>query len=184
MIQNRAGNRAGDQSQHSARNCHQGAGQPVARSRSRVVPWGWLSAWVLGVWLAIGAIAPAWAAPAVALSQQPPIEVVVELGTAAGELRFVPNHLEFEAGKRYKLHLSNNSPMKHYFTAKDFADGIWSQKVDAGNVEVKGAIHELELRPNTVADWVFVPVRSGRYALRCTVPGHTEAGMTGELVIR
>lgn len=177
-IQTWAGDRSrigvGNRSGHC---CPQGK-PPIARSLALGLGW------FLGLWLAIGMIAPAWAAPATPLSQQPPIEVAVELGTAAGELRFVPNHLEFEAGKRYKLHLSNNSPMKHYFTAKDFADGIWSQKVDAGNVEVKGAIHELELRPNTVADWVFVPVRSGRYTLRCTVPGHTEAGMTGELVIR
>lgn len=172
------GNRSGNPSGNPSGNRHQ-PGKPLI-ARSLALGLGWF----LGLWLAIVPIAPAEAAPATPLNKQPPIEVAVELGTAAGELRFVPNHLEFEAGKRYKLRLSNNSPMKHYFTAKDFADGIWSQKVDAGNVEVKGAIHELELRPNTVADWVFVPVRSGRYSLRCTVPGHTEAGMTGELVIR
>lgn len=139
---------------------------------------------IAGLWLTGIGHATAWAAPAVALSQQTPVEVAVELGTTSGELRFVPNQLTFEAGKRYKLRLSNNSPTKHYFTAKDFADAIWSQKVDAGNVEVKGAIHELELRPNTVADWVFVPVRSGKYTLRCTVPGHQAAGMTGEILIQ
>jgi uncharacterized cupredoxin-like copper-binding protein len=117
------------------------------------------------------------------LSKQKPIEITVNLGTSTGELQFVPNHLEFRAGRRYQLLLKNPSPLKHYFTAKDFADAIWSQKVDAGNVEIKGAIHELELRPGTVAEWVFVPVRAGVYTLRCTVAGHTEAGMTGTLEI-
>jgi uncharacterized cupredoxin-like copper-binding protein len=117
------------------------------------------------------------------LSKQKPIEITVNLGTSTGELQFVPNHLEFRAGRRYQLLLKNPSPLKHYFTAKDFADAIWSQKVDAGNVEIKGAIHELELRPGTAAAWVFVPVRAGVYTLRCTVAGHTEAGMTGTLEI-
>lgn len=117
------------------------------------------------------------------LAKQTPITVSIELGTGAGELEFVPNHLEFQAGKRYSLMLKNPSPSKHYFTAKDFADAVWSQKVDAGNVEVKGAIHELELRPGTSAEWIFVPVRAGVYNLRCTVAGHTEAGMTGTLEI-
>jgi uncharacterized cupredoxin-like copper-binding protein len=95
----------------------------------------------------------------------------------------VPNHLTFKAGSRYQLTLHNDSPVKHYFTAKDFADAIWSQKVDAGNVEVKGAIHELELRPGAQAQWVFVPLRAGLYSLRCTIPGHAEAGMVGTIEI-
>ena len=89
----------------------------------------------------------------------------------------------FKAGSRYKLVLQNPSSQKHYFTAKDFADAIWSQKVDAGNVEVKGAIHELELRPGSKADWVFIPLRAGIYSLRCTIPGHAEAGMVGTIEV-
>ena len=131
-----------------------------------------------------------WGYPAIAIpttgtdfSRQPPIEVTVHLSNATNELKFFPDTLDFVAGKRYKLVLDNPSAGKHYFTAKDFADGIWTQKVDAGNVEIKGAIHELELRSNTTADWVFVPVRSGRYRLVCTIPGHAEAGMVGTLTI-
>jgi uncharacterized cupredoxin-like copper-binding protein len=117
------------------------------------------------------------------LSKQLPIAVNISLGNETGDLKFFPNTLTFQAGKRYNLILRNNSPSKHYFTAKDFADAIWSQKVDAGNVEVKGAIHELELRSNTQAEWVFIPLRAGIYPLRCTVAGHTEAGMVGTLEI-
>lgn len=117
------------------------------------------------------------------LSQQPAIEVQVSLGNAANELKFVPDHLDFIAGKRYKLILSNPSSLKHYFTAKDFADGIWTQKVEAGKVEIKGAVHELELKPSAQAEWVFLPIRPGSYQLRCTIPGHTEAGMTGIITV-
>lgn len=131
------------------------------------------------LWGGTGAIAQAAPAP----SQQTSTEIQVHLGNAAGELKFVPDRLEFEAGKRYKLVLDNPSNQKHYFTAKDFADVIWSQKVEAGNVEVKGAIHELELKPGAVAEWVFVPLKPGTYALRCSIPGHSEAGMKGELMI-
>ena len=125
--------------------------------------------------LALAASAP--------LSKRSPIIQTVSLGNEAGELIFTPNRLTFKAGSRYQLNLQNNSPTKHYFTAKDFADAIWSQKVDAGNVEVKGAIHELELRPGSHAEWVFIPLRAGTYNLHCTVPGHTEAGMVGTLEI-
>jgi len=149
--------------------------------------WGALRRfWVffLGCWLLLGGVDSAIAAPSGSVLKQAPTEAHISLGSASGELKFFPGELTFEAGKRYKLILDNPSPEKHYFTAKDFADGIWSQKVEAGNVEVKGAIHELELKPGAIAEWVFVPMKPGTYTLRCTIPGHTEAGMTGRLVIQ
>ena len=111
-------------------------------------------------------------------------EVKVSLGNSAGELKFFPSNLEFETGKPYKLVLDNPSPMKHYFTAKDFADASWTRKVQAGKVEIKGAIHELELKPEAVAEWVLTPMKPGKYDLYCSIPGHKEAGMVGEIVVK
>ena len=71
----------------------------------------------------------------------------ISLGNTANELKFFPDRMQLIAGKKYKLLLSNPSPQKHYFTAREFASSSWTQKVDAGNVEIKGAIQELELRP-------------------------------------
>jgi uncharacterized cupredoxin-like copper-binding protein len=129
---------------------------------------------------------PPISAPTLAVlapSQLPPGTVNVHLGTAAGELKFEPNQLVFTAGQRYKLVLDNPSDQKHYFTAKDFADAIWSQKVDVAGVEVKGAIHELELKPGATADWVFVPQKPGTYELHCSIAGHAEAGMVGTITV-
>lgn len=132
-----------------------------------------------GIYLSMGSAALAAIAP----SKQPPDTVNVHLGDAAGALIFEPSQLTFEAGKRYKLLLDNPSPTKHYFTAKDFADVIWTQKVEAGNVEVKGAVHELELKPAAEAEWLFVPQKPGTYELHCSIAGHAEAGMTGTITV-
>jgi uncharacterized cupredoxin-like copper-binding protein len=110
-------------------------------------------------------------------------EVNVSLGTETGELVFVPNHLEFIVGKPYQIHLTNPSPSKHYFTSKDFADASWTKNVKAADVEVKGAIHELELKPLAEAKWSLVPMKPGKYELHCSIKGHAEAGMVGEIVI-
>ncbi|NJR51090.1 MAG: biphenyl 2,3-dioxygenase [Leptolyngbyaceae cyanobacterium CSU_1_3] len=152
---------------------------------AKVVAMKWLLVWVLGWVILVGLGDSAIALPgsSVDLSTQPLIEVSVSLGNTAEELKFVPDLFEFQTGKRYKLSLTNPSPQKHYFTAKDFADAIWTQKVEAGNVEVKGAIHELELKPGAKADWIFVPIKPGDYELHCTIAGHTEAGMKGTIAI-
>lgn len=128
----------------------------------------------LAVWLGVIGIPPAIAAPTA---------VTVSLSNSANELKFFPSKLEFVAGQPYKLLLENPSSQKHYFTAKDFADVSWTQKIQAGKVEVKGAIHELELLPGGKAEWVFVPMKPGTYELHCSIPGHTEAGMVGEIAI-
>ena len=144
----------------------------------------WQRGWMIFLlMLTLGIFAPPAAVAAPPTAPVKPIEVKVSLGNQANELKFLPNHLEFVTGKMYKLILDNPSPQKHYFTAKDFADGVWTQKVQAGKVEVKGAIHELELLPEGVAEWVFVPMKRGNYTLRCPIPGHTEAGMTGTIAI-
>lgn len=113
-----------------------------------------------------------------------PTNVQVSLGNTSDELKFFPNQFEFQTGQKYKLTLTNPSHTKHYFTAKDFADNSWTQKVEAGQVEVKGAIHELELRPGATAEWFFVPMKAGTYQLHCSVPGHQAAGMVGEIVLK
>lgn len=115
--------------------------------------------------------------------QQPPTAVAIHLGTADNALVFEPSDLQFMAGTRYTLALDNPSPQKHYFTAKDFADAIWTQKVEAGGVEVKGAVHELEIKPGAIAEWTFVPLKSGHYELHCSIAGHTEMGMKGQIAI-
>ena len=122
--------------------------------------------------------------PTIDYTKQPVISLQVSLSNNANELKFTPDRLVFQAGKRYKLSLTNPSNLKHYFTAKDFADAIWTQNVIAGNVEIKGNIRELELRPNTNAEWTFVPIRSGVYELHCAIAGHTEAGMRGLITIQ
>ncbi|AFY60985.1 plastocyanin/azurin family copper-binding protein [Synechococcus sp. PCC 6312] len=113
-----------------------------------------------------------------------PTDVSVTLGNTSDELKFFPNQFEFKTGQKYKLTLTNPSHLKHYFTAKDFADNSWTQKVEAGQVEVKGAIHELELRPGATAEWFFVPMKPGTYQLHCSVPGHQAAGMVGEIILK
>jgi uncharacterized cupredoxin-like copper-binding protein len=107
--------------------------------------------------------------------------IPISLGNVDNELRFFPGQLNLQALRPYQLHLTNPSTTKHYFSSPDFAAAVWTRKVDTGGVEVKGTVREIEIRPGGSADWVFVPVRPGEYRLRCTVPGHTEAGMVGTI---
>ena len=124
------------------------------------------------------------------LTSQDPIEVKIQLGNSDNALRFVPSHLEFETGKLYKLVIHNPSPSKHYFSSEGLSRAVYTRKVEVvgkeGTIaEIKGNIRELEILPGGTAEWFFVPVKATSISdLKCTIKGHTEAGMVGDIVIK
>ncbi len=125
------------------------------------------------------------------LTKQEPIQVNVQLGDEKNSLRFYPSILEFETGKLYKLVLKNRSRAKHYFSSDGLSRSVFTRKIqvlgkDGKTIaEVKGNIREIEVYPGGVAEWWFVPVKAGRISdLKCTIKGHTEAGMVGKITIK
>jgi len=125
------------------------------------------------------------------LTAQKAIEVHVSLGNTKNALRFYPNKLQFETGRLYKLVISNPSAQKHYFTGGAFARSVFTRKVQlvakSGKTlaEVKGKIHEIEVYPGGIAEWWFVPIKTLKSSrLHCSIKGHAEAGMIGDIQIR
>jgi uncharacterized cupredoxin-like copper-binding protein len=125
------------------------------------------------------------------LTSQDPVEVTVQLGDEKNALRFVPDRLELETGKLYKLVLHNESPQKHYFSSDSFSRAVFTRKVQVRDkegtsiAEVKGTIREIEVYPGQKAEWWLVPVKSGIFDdLKCTIKGHAEHGMVGSIVVR
>lgn len=125
------------------------------------------------------------------LTAQPPIEVKVQLGDQDNAMRFIPNTLEFETGKQYKLVLHNASAVAHYFSSEGLARAVFTRKVQvlgaSGQTlaEVKGSISEIEIYPGQTAEWFFVPVKTASLNdLKCTIQGHSEAGMVGAIEIK
>jgi uncharacterized cupredoxin-like copper-binding protein len=125
------------------------------------------------------------------LSRQTPLEVRVQLGDEKGSRRFVPETIELETGKLYRLILSNPSTEKHYFSSDAFSQAVYTRKVQVngqdGNAvaEVKGFVREIEVLPKASTEWWLVPIKAGQFGdLRCPVEGHTESGMVGRILIK
>jgi uncharacterized cupredoxin-like copper-binding protein len=124
------------------------------------------------------------------LTAQTPVQVDVQLGDGSNARRFFPDRLELETGKLYKLRLHNASAEKHYFSSDGLSRAVFTRKAqvlgaDGTTIaEVKGAVREIEVYPNGTAEWWFVPVKTGAFDdLKCTMPGHAEAGMVGTTAI-
>ncbi len=118
------------------------------------------------------------------------IEVNVSVGTADGQMKFIPDTLTFERGKYYKLVINNPSSEDHYFTSDAFATHIFTRKVEvmdnAGKTiaEIHGAINDMELKPGSSVEWFFFPMTKGEnLKLFCHKKGHEAQGMVGSINI-
>lgn len=125
------------------------------------------------------------------LTAQEPIEIKVQLGNEKDELRFFPETINLETGKLYRLIISNPSPQKHYFSSEAMAQAVFTRKVQVNGAdgkpiaEVKGHIREIEVYPGGITEWWFVAIKTGHFAdLKCTIPGHSQGGMGGNIIIK
>jgi uncharacterized cupredoxin-like copper-binding protein len=122
---------------------------------------------------------------------QQPIVKKINLGNSKNALRYYPDFLSFETGKLYKLIIKNPSSQKHYFTAEALSRSVFTRKVQVMNsqnktiAEVKGHINEIEVYPGGTTEWWFVPIKTlNNSSLHCSIKGHSEAGMTGNISIK
>ena len=130
------------------------------------------------------------------LSRQKAIEVEINLKGKTGKFHFYePSTLKFETGKLYKLKLTNLSDSKHYFTSEKFSNSIFTRKIQINKnnekiAEVKGIIKEIEVFPNNIVEWWFVPIKTGEFKdLFCKIEDkktgqtHEQMGMRGKIII-
>lgn len=142
------------------------------------------------LWLAALALAATAAHGAGDLTRTEPTPVTLTLGTPGGEHRFTPDALTLETGKLYVLRLENPSPHAYYFGSQGLADAVYSRKIVVQGpdgktlVEVYGPVRRLELKPGSVAEWWFYPVRTGRFDDVMSTRAHAEAGMRATIEVK
>jgi uncharacterized cupredoxin-like copper-binding protein len=107
-------------------------------------------------------IAPALAA---ALAATPVAAAGGGLEIEGSEFAFEPARVEVEAGETTRITFENTGAVSHNLTipALDAA----TETIQAGGS----------------ATLTVSPEETGSHEIRCTVPGHADAGMTGELVV-
>jgi uncharacterized cupredoxin-like copper-binding protein len=112
------------------------------------------------------------AAPAVDWSRAQPMTVVMVDNT------FEPDHLTFQHGTPYRLHLENRGKNLHEFTAPEFlADAV----VRDPNQLANGG-KDIVVQSGGSVDVDLEPLKSGTYPLICA--DHDWDGMVGEIVVK
>ena len=107
------------------------------------------------------------------------------ISVGLAEYAFSPSELAFTAGTPYKLQIKNKGTMKHYFVSEKFFRAIATRKLQSNaDGEIKAPYFTaIEVFPGRSLDLYFIPVIKGSYQLLCTIEGHAEKGMVGQIKI-
>jgi uncharacterized cupredoxin-like copper-binding protein len=111
-------------------------------------------------------------AAAAAAATQP-----VEVDVVMVDYRFEPDHLTFDRGVHYRLHLENRGKETHEFTAPTFFAASAIDNPDVLNAEQA----EVLLQPGDKKDVLLTPLAAGTYDLRCA--DHDWYGMVGGITV-
>ncbi|MBN8654437.1 MAG: cupredoxin domain-containing protein [Anaerolineae bacterium] len=104
------------------------------------------------------------------------------------EFGFEPNTINVTAGTPVELTLVNDGAVEHDFVIEVIpVTGVSSS--NSGDHHMATEEHsEYDLHTSTAAGetstLTFTPTEPGTYQIICSVPGHKDAGMIGELIVK
>ena len=106
--------------------------------------------------------------------------------------RFQPSSYEWKAGQPVKLTLRNPDAVEHDFVVERFkfsaagGSGAHASHATSGSAAPTPSPDSLHVHAAAFgeASLTFTPLAAGTYTLVCTIPGHKEAGMVGQVVVK
>ncbi len=97
------------------------------------------------------------------------------------EFKFDPSTITVSAGKQVTVNLKNTGTVAHTFTVMSKpVNGSFTSADQANVLFDSGLIQPSSSKTVTLT----APSTAGSYEYICTVPGHLEAGMKGNLIVK
>ena len=105
--------------------------------------------------------------------------------------RYQPGSFEWPAGQPVRLLLRNPDAVEHDFvvdglkfaTTGDGHGAHGAHGASAGPTPAPDSLH-VHAPAFGESSMTFTPLSKGTYTVYCTIPGHKDAGMTAQLVVR
>lgn len=115
---------------------------------------------------------------------QPTAKITVNLS----EFAFEPGTLTVTAGQPVELTLVNEGAVEHDFVVEVISVEDISTEGSMSGHDMSAEHSEFDLHtatgPGETSTLRFTPTEPGTYKIICSVPGHLDAGMTGELIVK
>ncbi|MBC8673992.1 hypothetical protein H2136_09560 [Aeromonas hydrophila] len=101
-------------------------------------------------------------------------------------MRFTPKSISVKQGETIRFFIKNNGKLPHEFVLEQ-PQSLKSMQDDATNARYADAAQYAKYdfpctKPKSAVLWKFD--KSGTVSFACLVPGHMEAGMVGEVIVK
>ena len=114
-------------------------------------------------------------------------QAATKITVTVKEFAFDPNVITVTAGQPVELTFINEGAVEHDFAVEVISVTDVSTS-GSGDHHMSGDHSKYALHTSTPAGetstLTFTPTEPGTYKIICSVPGHLEAGMTGELIVK
>ncbi len=115
-------------------------------------------------------------------------EETTAITVTVNEFSFDPNPITVTAGTPVEITLVNKGSVEHDFVIETIPVKDVSTEGAMDSHEMSAGHQEFDLHTSTAAGETsvlrFTPTQPGTYQIICSVPGHKEAGMIGELIVK
>lgn len=114
---------------------------------------------------------------------------VTKITVTMKEFTFEPAVINGTADVPVEITLVNEGAIEHDFVIESIpVEDVSTQGASAEDDHMSDDHVEFDLHTSTAANATsilrFTPTQPGIYKIICSVPGHLEAGMTGELIVK
>ena len=111
--------------------------------------------------------------------------VAIEVGDANGGMAFKPSKLEVARGTAIRFVVHNGGEVAHEFVIGDARENAAHKAMMAQMPDMKhNDPNAKTLAPGATATLTWRFTRAGRFEFACLLPGHYEAGMHGEVIVK
>lgn len=111
------------------------------------------------------------------------VQVVMREGD--GKMMFIPNKIEVRKGEQIKFMLRNNGELEHEFVLATHEENLRHAEAMKKNPDMEHADpNAIRLQPKKTEEIIWKFTKAGSFEFACLIPGHSESGMLGTVVVK
>jgi uncharacterized cupredoxin-like copper-binding protein len=107
------------------------------------------------------------------------------MGETDGKMVFTPEKIQVKKGEQVKFVLRNNGELEHEFILATTAENLKHGEAMKKNPDME---HDdpngKRLAPKKAGEFVWKFTKAGEFEYSCLIPGHREAGMIGQILVK
>lgn len=117
--------------------------------------------------------------------KRPARTVLIRMGEGDGKMYFSPARVEIRRGEQIRFRITNDGALDHELVVATLQENLKHAEEMKKNPDMEhDDPNAKRLSPKKTGDILWQFTKTGEFNFSCLIPGHREAGMTGNIVVK